>query len=104
MIQPDKKTVQELAALFDANSIIRLPMVAQEAWAAMAYIQLACRHPGATGTTRILAEKVARRIQQIIARPGTRLGELAEAGWHSVNDLPVSEPTKDTTQERKTNP
>ena len=60
-----------------------------EAFALLANLQLALRHPGNAGRAREVAEQTARGIQARIAPPGSPLAEVAEMGWREECDVPV---------------
>lgn len=56
------------------------------AWAIMAQIQLALRHPQNKGGTAKIARKVAKDIIDTLAPPGTALREVADRGWDPKYD------------------
>jgi hypothetical protein len=55
------------------------------AWALLAQLQLACRHPRNQGPTRRMVERFARQLQGLIAPEGV-LARLAERGWKPEYD------------------
>jgi hypothetical protein len=59
-----------------------------EAWALLAQIQLACRHPENNGPTRQVAEQIARQIQAAVATTPA-LAAMAEMGWNPRYDQEV---------------
>ena len=75
----------EMYALSNEPSIeIQISPLA--AFALLAQLQLAFRHPENDGMTRIHAEEVARELQARVCIPGTALFEVAERGWHREFD------------------
>lgn len=61
------------------------------AFTLLSQLQLAFRHPGNTGSARLLAEDIARQLQSSLCLPGSALHEIAERGWHREFDLGRSE-------------
>lgn len=57
------------------------------AFTLLSQLQLAFRHPGNTGSARLLAEDIARQLQKALCLPGSALHEIAERGWHQEFDL-----------------
>jgi hypothetical protein len=82
-----KSFVAELVALRDCALVMKLS--ALDAWCVLATIQLACRHPEFTGSTRQIAEGVARRMQASLTL-SPALQDLAERGWNPEYDEEVS--------------
>jgi len=67
---------------------IQVVITAPEAFAILAQLQLASRHPANTGATATIARRFARALQQAIAITPT-LRTLAEAGWNPACDVPT---------------
>lgn len=70
---------QDLKKLKDAPDI-SLTLTACEAMIVLCQIQLACRHPENSGSTRNVVECVGRHIQNQVATTPA-LHALAEKGW-----------------------
>ncbi len=56
------------------------------AWAVMASIQLAARHPKFHGLTRTIATQVARELQRQLTTNSPILEQAAELGWRNDCD------------------
>ena len=69
----------------DGRPPIMLLITQVEAWALLSQIQLASRHPKNLGSTREMAEQIARKLQAVVAREGA-LKIVAESGWDPAYD------------------
>lgn len=77
-----KAEFDELVQERDRVILILSPL---EAWAVLATIQLALRHPTNTGPTSEIARKVGRLIEEKVAtRPVMQI--VAERGWNPAYD------------------
>ena len=83
----EKAMAQELLALEQAGGMIRVDLGPEEAFALIALLQLACRHPGCLGKPREVAESVGRFVQAAFARHSELLDRFLERGWHEVLDV-----------------
>jgi hypothetical protein len=71
----------ELEELVEKGATVTLELSPLEAYAALAAIQLACRHPEIDSGAAELAESVGRRIQQTLA-PNDPLAAALELAWN----------------------
>lgn len=60
-----------------------------QAWCLVGAVQLATRHPGFTGPSRLTAESVAREISAALTANDPDLRQLAVMGWHQQFDAPI---------------
>lgn len=59
------------------------------AFAVVATVQLASRHPGFGSAMRRIVERLARLLQAEIASAEPSLAELLEEGWNPAADIPA---------------
>lgn len=55
--------MDEIKQLAQQNMIVRLNLTPDQAMALIGAIQLTCRHPGYTGPSRLVIERIAQRMQ-----------------------------------------
>ncbi len=73
---------QELEALCRAMPFVDLVIKTPDAWILLSFLQLALRHPeAAVMDSAKTCHRMARRVQEIIAPPGSAMHEIAELGW-----------------------
>jgi hypothetical protein len=81
---------KRLALELDQAEPIKSQIPAFEAFAVMAALQLALRHPGLVLPVRAIVEKAARDLHAAIAVRSSLAGELLEEGWNeALDDLEV---------------
>ena len=80
-----QRFAKEFESLCANSEVLKFELTRQEMWSVFAQLQLALRHPGNIGRTRIVAERVARRLQAIVASSGA-LAEVATMGWDPQHD------------------
>lgn len=84
-----KRFTAECAEIKDQPFILETDIIT--AWALLAQIQLALRHPKNTGSASKIAVKIAHEIIDKVAPPGTARREVAEMGWNKQYDTPSGE-------------
>jgi hypothetical protein len=72
---------REFTRLLRTDELVGISLGPAEAWAVLGHLQMALRHPGATGETSDLARAVGRDIQARICRPGSALAWVADLAW-----------------------
>jgi hypothetical protein len=77
--------IMEFDVLVKSTHQVIFTLTPLEAWALLGHVQLASRHPGNNGKTREIAIRIARELQQMIARDGA-LAIVAERGWQREYD------------------
>lgn len=88
LIDVRERFAEELTAVARRTDVLEVPLTPIQAWATMAQLQLAARHPDNAGITKAIAQEVARRLQALIAPPGSLLATVAEMGWSAQYDVP----------------
>jgi hypothetical protein len=83
----EEKFKIQFAAFQNSGAIVFSKLTFAEAWAALAAIQLACRHPSFDGPMRCLAVSYTRAIQNVICVT-PELVEVAQKGWVPEFDIP----------------
>lgn len=82
-----ERAFRGLAARKDTLSLDLSPV---QAWILMCYVQLALRHPGATGPTAPIARGLAQGLQEILTKSDEVLARMAAAGWQPEHDVPIA--------------
>jgi hypothetical protein len=77
---------KRLAVELEQAEPIRSQLPCFEAFAILAALQLACRHPRLLPPVRPVVEKAARDLQAAIAARSPLAGELLEDGWNETLD------------------
>jgi hypothetical protein len=73
----------ELLALVQEKPYVELMIRPQDAWIMLSFLQLALRHPEAVQhDSSIHARRIAMRLQELIAPPGSIMEEIANRGWN----------------------
>jgi len=77
-----------LIELLESGEMIGLRMEKRQLWLVFVHLQLALRHPEATGPSSEIVRKLALQMEDILAPEGD-LRELAELGWYSEYDVSI---------------
>jgi hypothetical protein len=99
-MNPQPQLEAALMELFKDPQLVELEMSKTLAWQLCSVIQLACRHPHFTGTTRWATQQFAREVLAALCANNNDLRQLAEMGWHKqFDDVMAQPPQANFTQE-----
>lgn len=67
---------------------VQIELRKTDLWCLLATVQMACRNPNFQGPTRVLVERLARRLAQPLTANDADLRLLFAAGWQETFDVP----------------
>jgi hypothetical protein len=80
--------LQKVARELDRCETIQVEMTAELTFGLVAFLQLACRHPGTLGMATTKEMKVlAVALQDLIWKRCPEAGRALEQGWHELYDV-----------------
>jgi len=78
---------REIAQLDQQHMTVRLSLTPMQAMSLIGAVQLACRHPGYTGSSRGVVERIVVRMQSEFLQYGVRhILEVIRRGWSPQHD------------------
>jgi hypothetical protein len=86
MSTPTEAEIQDLKRELTKGEWIHLQLDPCTAFSLIGILQLACRHPDFVGSTRVLAEQLARDLQEKVAMGRPKAAAAMERGWDKFFD------------------
>lgn len=85
--------VREIEHLSKQSVVINLQLTPDQAMAMVGALQLACRHSGYTGPSRVIVERIVHWVQsEFLQYRCPTIIEVIRRGWDSNYDTPKEKP------------